>query len=75
MKEAEKLEKEIMHTKTDNVHLREERGQADIEEEDETGLYDRNEEMKYSGVVRELVEVEPPRKRFTCRNTKIVKDF
>lgn len=33
--------------------MKEERGQVEVKEEDETGMYDANEEMKYSGVVRE----------------------
>jgi len=36
---------------SENRHIQEERNQVDLQENDETGLY-RDEEMKYSGVVR-----------------------
>ena len=67
---AERLEREITNLKSDNMHLKEERGQIEVAEEDETGMYEANEEMKYSGVVREepIVFREEPRKRFTCKN-------
>ena len=70
--DALKLEKEISSMASDNKHVRQERGQEQYNETDETGKFI-NEEMEHSGVYRSKAK-----KKFSCFNpvgtTKAVKE-
>jgi PAB1-binding protein PBP1 len=67
---AMKLEKEITSLQSNNKHVRQERGQEEYNEIDETGKYT-NEEMEHSGVYRNTEN--KPKHRFTCFNTPSAK--